>query len=121
MNQPTTIAVSGVRPGDPGASEVMEHPAPPIRGGESPSAVRVGAAGGVSMPEIDMEGAPVDDPRYNPTSGEYVAPPSNLPGRVSAAQILRENRERWGTSGPADNEAAAPILAGTKVAERGDE
>lgn len=49
-------------------------------------------------------------------AGEHTAGESNLPMQVSASEIAAENRVRWGNLGPADSEAAAPLLSGTKIA-----
>jgi hypothetical protein len=48
---------------------------------------------------------------------EYVPPSSNLPMQVSQQESAKKNREFWST-GPADSEAEAPMLAGTKVVEQ---
>jgi len=50
-------------------------------------------------------------------SGEHAGPATNLPMTVSQQQIAAENRDRWGNIGPADSEAAAPLLSGAKIVE----
>jgi hypothetical protein len=94
----------------------MRIPAPPVAAERFPLPDRVRQhLGGDDMPGIDMTGAPSSDPRYDPTAREYVPPGSNLPMQVSQAELLRSNQGRGNNVWPADSEASAPALAGTKV------
>lgn len=103
--RPTIVSPLAIAVGESAPNNIseMDIPSPPVYTREAPSTVP-GGLGGVPMPEIDIEGAPNSDPRYNPTATEYRAPASNLPPSVSAAQVARENVARWGNIGPAEDE-----------------
>lgn len=106
--QPTTATPVAIPVGESSNLPAMDIPSPPVYSREAPSTVRSGL-GGVDMPDIDMEGAPTSDPRYDPTASVYHAPPSNLPMQVSAAKVASESLQRTYNVAPGNRSP----LAGT--------